>query len=305
MVLDALECNGVTWIVLVANAVSDRVDKEIRSRAAGDPDRYRVVESNENVGSAGGYALGLKRALEQPADYLWLLDDDNCPREDCLSQIFQQLQKLAEGNLTAVAASGVDLSGGGPASRGEVGRWPRPGSCIGFHLRNLVAERGNTSDARLDWAAYGGLLLPHELVRRIGFPREEFFLYGDDLEWTARIRRVGGQILACPQAILQELAPTWDTGSKRQMGNLEQRVLSPNPDRVYYEVRNRTWIVRHYFPGKAAVYTLNRIIFLTAEFILALRYRRFGRFLLIYRAIRDGEHGRLGRLNDKDFRALS
>lgn len=304
-VLDGVERNGVTRAVLVANAVSRRVAEEICGRAARDPLRYLVVESHENVGSAGGYALGLERALEEPADYLWLLDDDNCPEDRCLTRLFQTLQGAPDQGRTAVTAKGLDARSGMSASRGEVGRWPRPGSCVGFHLLNLASSRLERS-ARLDWTGYGGLLVPRELVRQIGLPCRQFFLYGDDLEWTARIRRVGGQILSCPQAILQELSPTWDTDRRGgHGGNLRQRILSADSDRVYYEVRNRTWIARQYFPGNLVVYGLNRMVFLIAALLVALRYRRVDRFWLIARAMRDGELGRLGRLKGSENKKLS
>ena len=41
---------------------------------------------------------------------------------------------------------------------------------------------------------FNGVLVTRELVERIGLPREEFFIWGDDHEYRLRAERAGARI---------------------------------------------------------------------------------------------------------------
>ncbi|MSX22529.1 MAG: glycosyltransferase, partial [Actinobacteria bacterium] len=40
------------------------------------PDSVVLIDSETNTGPAGGYHLGIERALDMGATWLWLMDDD-------------------------------------------------------------------------------------------------------------------------------------------------------------------------------------------------------------------------------------
>ena len=302
--LDSIENNNPGRIILVGNAVSLRVRDEIERRTATFNGKYSIVFSTINVGSAGGYAIGIESALNfTECDLLWLLDDDNCPNEETLDTLLECWHNNSSDPNTAVATRRKTLLEHEDPLDGWVGGLPINGTCIGFHILNLISLRiikDNNSPTCLPWSVYGGLLIPTLLVRQIGLPRSDFFLYGDDLEWTRRIIISGGRIIPCPDAEIVDLFPSWNmTGSKRS--NLRRRISDLEAFRVYYEVRNRTWIARHYFPGNRIVYFLNRSAYLLTSWIVAIRYNRFKRFCLIKRAILDGEMDQLGKMPENYF----
>ena len=41
---------------------------------------------------------------------------------------------------------------------------------------------------------FNGVLVTRELVERIGLPREEFFIWGDDVEYRLRAERAGARV---------------------------------------------------------------------------------------------------------------
>lgn len=296
--LDALERNNPGKILLVGNAVSQRVGKEIEQRVTECSSRYCSVTSRINLGSAGGYALGIETALGFPEyDFLWLLDDDNCPQDHSLEALLACWESAPAGSLRAVVAHRKTQAGHSKAATEWNEPTPREGSCVGFHFLNLIFKRhSNKSEpSALPWTAYGGLLIPADLTRKIGFPRRDFFLYGDDLEWTLRITWAGGKIIPCPEAEIIDLCPSWNMiGGKGS--NLRRRIRDLESFRVYYEVRNRTWIARQYFQGYRPVYFINRTLFILIAGLMAFRYRRLNRFRLLRRAIRDGERSVLGQM---------
>lgn len=296
--LDAINKNKPGKIALIANDVSNNVLREIERRKSSDSVKYFIVISKKNIGSSGGYSLGLDEVLNKlKYEYLWLLDDDNCPEADALDALLTCHEKTSNGRSCAIAARRVT-----PGYHDRFGGWtgglPKEGTCVGFHVFNyfnkLTEKKASEKDVIcLPWSVYGGLLIPSELARSIGLPKKDFFLYGDDLEWTLRITRSGKKIFACPKAIIHDLSPSWNAvGGKGS--NLRRRIQDLDSFRVYYEVRNRTWINRQYYPGKIYLYFFNKTIFMISAWVMALRYARLERFRLIKKAIRDGEMGRLG-----------
>ena len=64
-------------LVVVDNASTDGTAELLTDRFP----MLEVVRTARNIGGAGGFALGIRRALEiEPADAVWLLDDDTVPR---------------------------------------------------------------------------------------------------------------------------------------------------------------------------------------------------------------------------------
>ena len=63
---------------------------------------------------------------------------------------------------------------------------------------------------------------------------------------------------------------------------------------VYYAVRNSVYLSRHVFMGPSSrpIYLINKFAFFVLLAMLAVAYGRFGRWLMIGRAARDGERGR-------------
>lgn len=296
-VLDSVCSNNPGKIVLIANAVSADVMREIQGRTSINHSMYYPVISETNLGSAGGYALGIGEAISRfKYKYYWLLDDDNCPEDDALDALISCCNNAPIDRDFAVASRRVTPGNLDPLG-GWAGETPRNGTCVGFHILNFlykpqIRKRHLSDFVLLSWSVYGGLLIPYELIRNIGLPKKEFFLYGDDLEWTYRIIRNGKMILTCPESRINDLSPSWNYSGGGS--NLRRRICDADPFRVYYEVRNRTWINRKHFPGNTFTYMINKSIFLMSTLLISLRYGKLERFWLIRKAIKDGENGRLG-----------
>lgn len=303
--LDSIENTNPNKIILVGNAVSAKVCNEMQRRAQDQADRYLLVFSDVNIGSAGGYGLGIETALASTdCTLFWLLDDDNKPDEGALKNMVACWHRQKpDKDRTAIAARRIALPDQQTASYGWPGDVPKAGSCIGFHFGNFFfRNNARRSDVPrfLPWSVYGGLLIPLILLKRIGVPKQDFFLYGDDLEWTLRITAGGGQIVPCASAVVTDLCPSWHmTGGKGS--NLRRRIRDLDAFRVYYEVRNRTWIARQYFSGSRSMYFFNRACYLFVSWLLAIRYGRWQRFALIKQALNDGENGRLGQRSERFF----
>jgi rhamnopyranosyl-N-acetylglucosaminyl-diphospho-decaprenol beta-1,3/1,4-galactofuranosyltransferase len=175
-------------IVVVDNASTDGTVEALR--ALESPVPVTVVELGRNTGGAGGFHAGLAAALERGADLVWLMDDDGVPARDCLELLLPTMWPRS--------TAGHDFVG--PAVVAE-----QDGSRLCFPIRlpgrsRVVHQMADVEAAAVDGLVadvvipFNGVLVTRDLVERIGLVREEFFIWGDDVEYLWRARRAGARI---------------------------------------------------------------------------------------------------------------
>lgn len=138
----------------------------------------------ENRGGAGGFHDGFAWALERDADLVWLMDDDGIPDTDCLA--------------TLLARPDLDFWGPAVLAEQDPSRlcFPirLPGGARVVHAMSAVeraARDGLIPDVVIP---FNGVLVTRELALRIGLPRAEFFIWGDDVEYLWRAREAGARV---------------------------------------------------------------------------------------------------------------
>lgn len=298
----ALEVEGVDRALVVSNASRSPLDELERTWGG----RVRIIRLAANTGSANGYAVGIQAALDDGADYLWLMDDDNAPRPGALQALLAARDQLAARPLNDFALLSFrptvqgDIAAGIPPHR----CLPRPGCFLGFHLYDLPYKLWR----RTLWfkpaaaelpelipvphAPYGGFFAHRSVFGRIGLPDNNLVLYADDTQLTARLTEDGGQILLVTGSILDDLDESWSSPT-RFSSAVAGRLCGPSDFRAYYSTRNQVYVEtsndRH--PAMRAV---NRFLYLGILLAVALSRGRLDRFRLLRTAIRHGEAGRLG-----------
>jgi GT2 family glycosyltransferase len=158
-----------------------------------------------------------------------------------------------------------------------------------------VIKQTDDSVVSLVHAPYGGLLLHRDVIERIGYPNQDFVVYSDDLEYTERLTASGGAIgLVIESQIVDLEAQGHDKGPA---GKGLFPILSKGDDAtVFYAARNQAYL-DHRRGAKSAIYGLNRSIYLALLWVVARLRGRTYRFRLIAHAVRDGEAGRLGKVD--------
>ena len=178
LLLQCLHCllqqeGAVCDILVVDNASADGTEEAVLPLLG---DRVHYMRLNQNLGGAGGFHMGMRKALEMGYRRLWLMDDDTQPRPDAL-------QALLEAEIIAPADYGCLSS---------VALWT-DGSPCRMNRQKLRKETaadsrtGKNGMARISQATFVSLFLRAETVRSVGLPIREFFIWGDDIEYTRRI----------------------------------------------------------------------------------------------------------------------
>ncbi|NLD36001.1 MAG: glycosyltransferase [Desulfatiglans sp.] len=313
-VLSAVLDIGVGHIIVVANAVTFETHQMLNNFSKTYPDCIEILTSYENIGSAGGYALGLRAAFKTSYDFFWLLDDDNLPQKNALMGLinafsFHTEKIKKDGFLLLSFRKSLPEMMYYIHSKSQI-IYPRPASFIGFHIFNIwkdfllfiqTKKKPDTAftdhhknNISLNFAPYGGLFFHRDAVKILGLPNPLFFLYSDDLAYTLNFTLKGGSLFLVPDSCINDIEPPWNATTSKTF-NISRRLKVMTAEKTYYEVRNRVYLGRTMFPGHPLIYLLNKWLYITILGNFALYYRSWKRFKLILRAVTDGEKGRLGK----------
>lgn len=208
-------------IIVVDNGSTDG---SIAAIAAEAPD-VTIIDAGRNLGFTGGNNIGVRRAAEEGADFVLLLNNDTTVEPDAISSLVEAAQRSPNaGILTPVihyfdrmedlwfAGSRIDLA------RAEA-----------VHDNSRPPAR--TAPVRLvPWASGCAMMIPAQLFRQIKGFDDRFFLNWEDVDISLRIRSAGKDILLVPAArIYHKVGRSFATA--RGAG-------------TYYYARNRLLLLR-------------------------------------------------------------
>ena len=161
-------------ILVIDNASTDGTGDMLRDMAA----RGELVYENTggNLGGAGGFQRGMELAVKLGYEYLWVMDDDSMPTPTALEALLDAAGRVGEFGYL----SGKTLWTDGSVCRMNVQRDLKLHN-IGDFSRPLIPSGA---------ATFVSLLVPAAVVRRVGLPIGEFFIWADDLEFTRRVSRL-------------------------------------------------------------------------------------------------------------------
>ena len=228
------ETPGLERILVVDNASTDGTGEWL---AGLDDPRVRHETLATNTGGAGGFHHGLGWAVHEGADLVWLMDDDGLPAPDCLALLLER-----------VARDGLEFCGPAVLAEQDPSRlcFPirLPGGTKVVH--EMAAVEAAARDGLIDDVVipFNGVLVTRELVERIGLPREEFFIWGDDVEYLWRAERAGARIATVVDAHFLHPA-TDDLGTPMMFGRTTYN-HTPSDLKHYCMARNNTLNLRAY-----------------------------------------------------------
>jgi GT2 family glycosyltransferase len=182
-----------------------------------------LLRLQDNVGGAGGFHRGLAWAHAQGYEWLWVMDDDTLPVPD---------------TLRTLLAGGDRAPGGVPLLLASAVRWKDER----LHPMNLPVPRWRWRGRLAEGIAHGLVLLRNatfvslaihrQAIDRFGLPVADYFLWGDDVEFTSRtLRNECGYLV--PESVVYHWTPEPHTAA-----------AATDPNRFYFHVRNSLWILR-------------------------------------------------------------
>lgn len=307
-VLKNLASLGLNRIIVVDNGAKWPVNSDLKKEY---PNIVVTVEMKKNNGSAHGFYAGIRKAHESGAEYIWLLDDDLAPSDNCLEKLKIEYKNISKFNCLdkfAILASRPDYENLIKFSEKTLEFSMPKNTFLEFNISktlNKLLRRISFFNSKkriqniknfylMPRSPYGGLFFHRSLVNNIGLPNTDFGLYVDDYEYTERLANSGGGVYLIPEAKLNELETSWNSkGNKKTNTSFENWLTGPD-FRVYYTVRNMVYLETHRHTRSKILYFINKIVYLTILTGFAIRKQKLSRLNLILEAICKGESGILG-----------
>jgi len=183
-------------LIVVDNASSD----DSVERLQGLSPRLRLVQSGTNLGFAGGCNLGVRAALEDDADAVFLLNSDATVRPETLGTLVDAHRETPDAVLGAL----VRFTDGGALQFFGSRRGPEVGGPIWF---TEAADSAELSQPLIesDFIFGAALFAGAGLFERVGLFDERFFLTYEETDWCYRARAIGSRCLVVRDAVVDHV----------------------------------------------------------------------------------------------------
>jgi rhamnosyltransferase len=220
----------VSKIILVDNS-TEHSTVELLKKIDEQFENIEVIINGANLGLGAAQNIGIRRAVEQGADWVLLLDDDSKPDEVMVGELQKVLAEHPEpSRVGLLAARIVDVSSGK--------RYP----CLKMYSRWKVSRVNMDEHPMMDGALLAmasGSLIRVETLRQTGLMREDFIIDFIDWEFCWRLIRGGWSIVQVRDAVLHH----------RLGAQTNHRKLG------------RNWVTTNYPPFRRFTTARNRILF--------------------------------------------
>ncbi|ERT67844.1 glycosyltransferase, group 2 family protein [Cetobacterium somerae ATCC BAA-474] len=136
--------------------------------------KVNYLRLQKNLGGAGGFNLGMSKAYENKADYIWVMDDDGCPSLNCLENLI--LNKELSDYLAPLVLNIENNSE------------------LAFKLDNIQTIEDIPKNKKIleGFACpFNGILYSKKMIKKIGVPQKELFIWGDESEYHLRAKHNG------------------------------------------------------------------------------------------------------------------
>lgn len=211
-------------IIIVNNASKDGTLNYLK-RLKNKSGIFDIINLPRNLGGAGGFAKGIERALEKDVDCVLIIDDDAMIARDYMERILQARQHQ-------------------PQYRAFAGTLRTDGKIDTFHRRNLqktglMSKNCKEQEYRqpffaCDIASFCGMVVDASLIRQIGLPHAEYFIWYDDTEYSLRIHQHSKFLVV----------------TAAELNHKTKDIAKTHPRRYdwkdYYAVRNRLLMVKEH-----------------------------------------------------------
>lgn len=246
-------------IIVVNNGSSDGSEEWLLQQS----DIHVITQGN--VGGAGGFNTGLRYVAESGYDACWLMDDDVVCQPDALEQLIEAFE--AEPNLGYVCSKVVGLDGV-PMNVPMVDQRTRDGryqDWMKYIDRQMI---------KIESSTFVSLFVPTSVVKKVGLPYKQYFIWGDDAEYTMRITRKYDAYLAGKSVVTHKRTIQGDLLFENETN--KQRLKN-----FFYYFRNQTHIVAKY---KGTIKTIGNVFSLTCLFFKLFFTGRFAKSMIVLKS---------------------
>lgn len=160
-------------ILVIDNASTDFTKEAIQQYINNKDIIY--INTGKNLGGAGGFNFGMRKAAELNYKFMWIMDDDTIPTPTALEELIKEDKKL-NGNYGFLSSKVL---------------WKDNSVCkMNIQKRTKWRRIHNFETTQnIQYASFVSFFIPTKVVKKMGLPYKEFFIWSDDWEYSRRISK--------------------------------------------------------------------------------------------------------------------
>jgi len=220
--IDTIPSNDPSIEVIVVDNASNKDECSLIKQKH---PHIKTIQSNKNLGFAGGNNLGIQEAKGK---YLFFVNNDTIFKEFNIRPLIQRLESSEKIGVVCPKIrftweeERIQYAGYTPLSKITVRN-----ESIGFG----EIDRGQYDTPHPTPYAHGAaMLVKREVIEKVGLMPEDYFLYYEELDWSLMIRRAGYEIWYDPACTVYHKE--------------SQTTGQSSPLRTFYITRNRLLLVK-------------------------------------------------------------
>ena len=251
-------------IIIIDNASTDGTFEAIKDYI--DNNEIVYINTGSNLGGAGGFQYGIRYAAEHDYEFVWVMDDDCIPNENALEKFYEADKKL-EGNYGFLSSKVL---------------WKDLNICnMNIQRRTLTKNLNNFRQELIPavMASFVSLFIKTTIVKKVGLPIKEFFIWTDDWEYTRRISREYSCYVVSNSTVIH-----------KSVSNIGANIYNDSPERLErynYLYRNDVYLYRR--EGlKGFVYEFFRLSAHILRVIFQAKNNKFKRIQYILKGTNEG-----------------
>ncbi len=250
-------------IIIIDNASTDGTKEYIQTIRE---DRVIYESTGKNLGGAGGFSFGMRTVEKLGYKYAWIMDDDSVPQGDALESLLNKAKLLNdEFSYLASLVYWTDNTIF-PMNFPTYDRKNRLGICPELISKYKIMP--------INTASFVGCFVNISVSKKVGLPIAEFFIYGDDVEYTDRLVRQQPAYLDFDSIIIHK-APSIKGAD----------IATASTDRIsrfFCQARNGMYIARKrgFF---AIIKRMVTVIKQSGKIVLLSKNKKLSRLLVLYK----------------------
>lgn len=216
--------------------------------------KARIIRSDTNLGFSGGNNLGIKASSGR---YVMLINNDALLCDDSICQLAKMLDEDP-----AIGAASPKIQFLNPPKTIQYAGYTE---LTRITLRNRTIGYNELDNGQYDipaWTASthgAAMMIRRDVIERVGYMPEIYFLYYEEFDWCAKIRALGYKLMYQPASVVLH-KDSQSTGNGSPL-----KIFYMTRNRLLFAYRNRKGIIR----------------FLSVSYLLLVAYpKQFLLFLL-------------------------
>ena len=232
------------------------------------------IKNDRNLGYSGGNNVGIRKALQNGADWVLLLNNDTWVE----SLFTGRLKAILEGKEGIV---GLALDEGERTAFGGLVQWLKPTL---IHLSTSQVD--NTKSVDKLYAIGGAMLIHKSVFDKIGLLDENYFLYFEDADFCQKAGKAG-----IPVSFLPEIKISHSVSASTKKLGSPMLLRYHYRNALYFNLKNGPWYIKILVWPWSWLITVKQII----KIVIGKNKERS---VAILKGVGDWYSSRMGKIHD-------